>query len=231
MAANEQIDSGRVAAASQSGGYVDTVVGLTSSQGSLALASALFSGFSLAGLSSVDWDELRQTHIVIHWAYTVTTALSITMNLYVCGTCTILEQEGKIAAALFHTKSDPSAYNRQLELWYSQPDFNKFRTRIFWVFALSVPSFALSIAFFFLVKVPSTAGWVAFVIVTIFGVGLFRTYLWVNSMFRYGVLGLKKKLDFSPPSVSVRTEEGVKEEGSLPRTLGANTKKYPDDQV
>ena len=185
--------------AATGGSYVNVVEGLTASQGSLSIASALFAGFGFAGLSSVTQAEYNAVHPVFVWAYAAATVLSITSNLYVCGICTILEQEGRIAAALAHAKPDTAAYEAQLKEWYSAPPFAGFRTRVFWVFAFGVPGFALSIALFCLLKLPGAVGMVACVAVALFGAHLFRTYLWINAMFRAGVLGLGKKLTFSAP--------------------------------
>ena len=172
---------------------VTAVEGLTGSQGSLALASALFAGFALEGLLQMGAGDFEKHSSYVMFGYVLVTILAITLNMFVCGVCTLLEQQGRIAAALAHTKQDARAYEKQLRGWYEQPAFAAVRSKIFWVYALGVPCCALSIALYCLIKLPGLAGKLSCALILVFGAVLWRTYKYINDLFRVGVLGLSAR--------------------------------------
>ena len=79
------------------------MLGLTESQGSLALISALLAGFSFQGLSTVDFDYDHETSgpaATLQIAFAISISLGIALQLYVAVCCTILQQNGKVARSL-----------------------------------------------------------------------------------------------------------------------------------
>ena len=169
---------------------VEAVQGLTGSQGCLALASALFAGFALEGLLQMDNNDFETHSSIVMFCYVLATTLAVALNMYVCGVCTLLEQQGRIAAALAHTKINARAYEGQMRAWYEKPAFASLRSKIFWVYALGVPCCAVSIALYCFIKLPGVAGKVSCILILVFGAVLWNTYMYINDLFRVDVLGL-----------------------------------------
>ena len=92
-------------------------------------------------------------------------------------------------------------YEEQLKGWYGKQEFAVFRTQIIWAFVFGVPCFAFSLAFLCLLKINQIGVAAAcFCCFAFVGILMLRYILWLNEMFRVGVLGMKGK--FSSPRVS-----------------------------
>ena len=113
--------------------YSEVMLGLTESQGSLALISALLAGFSFQGLSTVDFDYALTEdgpHAVLQILFAVCISISIALNLYVAVCCTILQQNGKVARSLAISSGPTSGFDDVCKTWYTDEYFSKFRARL-----------------------------------------------------------------------------------------------------
>ena len=72
--------------------YSDVVAGLTASQGSLSLVTALLAGFAFAGLSSVSVEEYERAPDWVAYLYPIVATSTIASSLYTSICCAVLEQ-------------------------------------------------------------------------------------------------------------------------------------------
>jgi len=97
------------------------VEGLTHSQGSIALISALLSGFAFQALTTltVEYDELETDwKRVIYIAFCIVTSLTIASFLYVAVSCSLLEQNGLITRSLAMSPKTSSNFDVYINDWY-----------------------------------------------------------------------------------------------------------------
>ena len=171
--------------------YSKVMLGLTDSQGSLALISALLAGFSFQGLSTMDFGSYDDTPVLLQEAFAITISLSIALNLYVAVNCTILEQNGKIARSLAISDNTPENFDETIRVWYSDAEFVKFRIRLVKMFTLSFLFFASALALYSVIKLRNTVeggGYVCMTIFSIFGVKMLHSILYLNRMFLNKIL-------------------------------------------
>lgn len=102
--------------------YSDVVAGLTASQGSLSLVTALLAGFAFAGLSSVSVDEYNAAPQWVAYLYPVVATVTIATFLYTAICCAVLEQHGRIAKSLALARGANSQARADFEIvleeWY-----------------------------------------------------------------------------------------------------------------
>lgn len=182
--------------------YSEVVEELTGAQGTLAVISALLAGFAFSGLTAVTLEDAASVPRAISALYYITTTVSVAVQLFVCVVCTLLEQEGKVARGLAIARVGEAGakYEEQLRGWYGKKEFAAFRTHIIWLFVFGVPCFAVSLAFLCLLKFPMEVGCLCFLGFAFAGFMMLRYILWLNEMFREGVLGIKG--NFESPKVA-----------------------------
>ncbi|CAD7934636.1 unnamed protein product [Amoebophrya sp. A120] len=193
--------------------YSDVLTGLTGSQGSISLVTALLAGFAFAGLSSVSREDYETGPAWASYSFPVVTGISIALSLYTSVCCAILEQQGRIAKALAVARGENTVarvkYEQQLEKWYGEDSFRTWRTQLVWVFMYGSPSFAVSIGLMCVIKMPLVQGLICFAVFAVLGVSIISTLLWLNRPFRVKVLCLAATTH-AAPRVSNMSDEVVR---------------------
>eukprot|EP00391_Amoebophrya_sp_Ameob2_P006501 CAMPEP_0178993582 /NCGR_PEP_ID=MMETSP0795-20121207/6783_1 /TAXON_ID=88552 /ORGANISM="Amoebophrya sp., Strain Ameob2" /LENGTH=372 /DNA_ID=CAMNT_0020685657 /DNA_START=57 /DNA_END=1175 /DNA_ORIENTATION=+ len=191
--------------------YSDVLTGLTGSQGSISLVTALLAGFNFAGLSGVSREEYEQAPAWAAFVFPVVTGISIALSLYTSICCAILEQQGRIAKALAVARGEHTMarekYEKALEEWYGEFKFRTWRTNLVWMFMYGSPSFALSIGLMCLIKMPRLQGYLCLCVFAGLGVALLTTLLWLNRPFRSKVLCIANAKTHAAPRVSNMSDE------------------------
>lgn len=194
------------AATDKEASYSDVMLGLTSAQGSLSMLTAYLAGCALQAASVVPADEINAAHWTIAYGYTIAIGVTITGCLYVSICCALLEQYGRIghSLALARDGEEREAFEKDLESWYTEINFRKWRTNIVWLFMLvTTPAFFLSLGFISILNGHTGyLGATSFCIYAFGGGAMVRTVLWVNRPFREKVLGLKEA--FNAPCVELK---------------------------
>lgn len=185
--------------------HSEEVEKLSGSQGVLSVISALVAGFSFAGLTSVSKEEYESVHVVLRYTFPVINSLTICLYFFVCVICAILEQEGRIASALAGGKTgeEVEIFEGKIRDWYKTPVFAKFRTRLLWSFIFGVPFFTTSVGLLCVLKMPVGPGSVCCSIFIFLGFATLRALLWINKIFREGVLGMGGAVSFRAPSLGM----------------------------
>ena len=188
----------------------DVIFALTSSQGTLALISALQAGFNFSALASIDREVFEDHHTHLQHIYTIATTLTIGISLFTCICGAILEQEGRVARGLALSKSgrERQLFEEDLHAWYNDiPAFVVFRTRVFWAFAFNIALFMFSLALLCMIKMPLGPGLSGAIIITIVAVFILQTVLWINKLFRENVLQVTHTM--AAPTIERKSQYGA----------------------
>lgn len=117
------------------------VEGLTHSQGSIALISALLSGFAFQALTTltIEYDDLENDYKKgVYIAFIIVTSLTIASFLYVAVACSLLEQNGLIVRSLAMSPTTSSNFDIFIERWYFEDKkFVAFRHQLIHLFTSS----------------------------------------------------------------------------------------------
>lgn len=196
----------------------DVIFALTSSQGSIALISALQAGFNFTAIASIAEDDFLGHDPFLVYIYSITTTLTIGISLFTCICGAILEQEGRIARGLALAKhgEERHVFEDDLDHWYNRvPSFVSFRTHLFWLFASNLGLFMVSLSLLCLLKMPLGAGVAGALIMAATSGCVLATVLWMNRLFREKVLQIENH--FAAPTLGPRRSpsRGSLSSGSL----------------
>ncbi|GMI43886.1 hypothetical protein TrCOL_g187 [Triparma columacea] len=168
------------------------VEGLTHSQGSIALISALLSGFAFQALTTltIEYDDLENDYKKgVYIAFIIVTSLTIASFLYVAVACSLLEQNGLIVRSLAMSPTTSSNFDIFIERWYFEDKkFVAFRHQLIHLFISSFVLFSLFCSLFCLVRVDGPAGYASSSIFLIFGLIMTAQVSRINARFVKGIL-------------------------------------------
>jgi len=124
----------------------DEVDGKLEAYNSLGVVSALLAGFAFSGLTAVDDDELEKQHWFIGGGFTLTTSLTIALNLLTLVMVTWVYFYARLLLGYQEYKS--SAF------FMAEKNVAHYRQYGILGLLISIPIFCISLAFCVLVKVP-----------------------------------------------------------------------------
>ncbi|GMI09779.1 hypothetical protein TrVE_jg10213 [Triparma verrucosa] len=171
--------------------YSKVVEGLTHSQGSIALISALLSGFAFQALTTmtVEFSSLSEAKKVVYIMFSLLSCLTISSFLFVAVSCSMLEQEGLVARSLSISTLTSAGFDDNIKKWYfDDNDFVSFRGRLIFVFNSSFILFTLFCAGYCPLRIDGEVGWVCGGIFLVFGVMMGRNMRVMNHKFVEGIL-------------------------------------------
>jgi hypothetical protein len=167
-----------------SGREVEIIGILSSSQGKIAVVSALLAGIGYSVLTSLSSEELvNSSYLGIFFIISSTSVVA--GNIFVAIICSMSEQEGEVAHAMSLLR-DNRQFDLQLEKWWQK--FSPLRTRSVWIFYFSVPLLFLSVALLSLIKWPAPFSYIIASLFFLFGVITTQNIFWLSSIFRSDVL-------------------------------------------
>jgi hypothetical protein len=167
-----------------SGKEVEIIGILSSSQGKIAVVSALLAGIGYTVLTSITSDEILHFPY-LSFLFILSSTTVVTGNIFVAIICSMSEQEGEIAQAMSILR-DSRSFDLQLEKWWQK--FSPLRTQSVWIFYFSVPFLFLSISLISLIKWPSPYSYLVSGLFLLFGSWTTQQIFWLSSIFRSDVL-------------------------------------------
>ncbi|GMH79347.1 hypothetical protein TL16_g12813 [Triparma laevis f. inornata] len=171
--------------------YSKVVEGLTHSQGSIALISALLSGFAFQTLTTmtVEYSALSDMKKVVYVIFSLLSCLTISSFLFVAVSCSMLEQEGLVARSLSISTLTSPSFDENIKTWYfDDEEFVSFRGRLIFVFNSSFILFTLFCAAFCPLRINGEVGWVCGGVFLVFGVMMGGNMRVMNRKFVEGIL-------------------------------------------
>jgi hypothetical protein len=167
-----------------SGKEVEIIGILSSSQGKIAVVSALLAGIGYSVLTSITPEELvNSSYLGVFFVISSTSVVA--GNIFVAIICSMSEQEGEVAHAMSILR-DNRQFDLQLEKWWQK--FSPLRTRSVWIFYFSVPLLFLAVALLSLIKWPKPFSYLIASLFLIFGIITTQNIFWLSSIFRSDVL-------------------------------------------
>jgi hypothetical protein len=167
------------------GGKEVEIIGiLSSSQGKIAVVSALLAGIGYTVLTSITSEELLLSPY-IGFCFILSSTTVVAGNIFVAIICSMSEQEGEIAQAMSLLRESRS-FDLQLEKWWQK--FSPLRTQSVWIFYFSVPLLFTAVAFLSLIKWPVPFSYLVAGLFLLFGALTTQKIFWLSSIFRSDVL-------------------------------------------
>lgn len=167
-----------------SGKEVEIIGILSSSQGKIAVVSALLAGIGYSVLTSITSEELiKSSYLGI--LFVISSTSVVAGNIFVAIICSMSEQEGEVAHAMSLLR-ESRQFDLQLEKWWQR--FSPLRTRSVWIFYFSVPLLFLAVALLSLIKWPQPFSYLIASLFLIFGGITTQNIFWLSSIFRSDVL-------------------------------------------
>jgi len=183
---------GKSGAGAGKASYSKVVEGLTHSQGSIALISALLAGFAFQALTTLDitYEELEGERKAVYVCFAVTACFTIASFLYIAVACSMLEQNGLVARSLAVSPMTGENFDDVVRHWYfDDQDFVQFRGRLIGYFHSSFVLFAAFAALYCPLRLSQPAtGCACGGIFVLFGAVIFVSNRRMNSKFVNGIL-------------------------------------------